>query len=192
MKRIRARAEQRTVGQHISDLLAAIKACYEKELITASLMLTYSTIDILAWLDRKTGQADVKPSDFINWVDTYLLPNSDLPCQAIDLWGARCGLLHSYISASRVSRKGKALELHYCWGDASTKAHQECLDELGINAKSIKVEKLFGALENGIHHFLIDMGANPDKAKVVHERSKQFFKNVRLRDLGNPEKEVQN
>ena len=70
--------ERRTLGMHISDLLSGIKLCYENELQTQSLILIYSTIDILAWLSLPEGCQKVKKDDFVHWAESYLLPGSGL------------------------------------------------------------------------------------------------------------------
>ena len=67
--------------------------CFREELFTESLVLLYAGIDALAWLALPSG--DVNGSDFVKWVNTYLLPDSGLQCTAEDIWAARCGLLHS-------------------------------------------------------------------------------------------------
>lgn len=79
-----------------------------------ALMLTYSAIDIAGWLDS-TGSEQVNVT-FTRWVNSYMLPAKSLPCSALDLYGARCGLLHTLTSTSRLSGQGKAKHLAYAWG----------------------------------------------------------------------------
>jgi len=135
-------------------------------------MLTYATIDIMAWLDRDKNHQDVQPSDFIRWVETYLLPNSQLSCTAIDLYAARCSLIHSYSAESRLSREGRASEIFYAWGTADEQELQKLIDLEGSrDAKAIQVEKLLAALKQGVEQFI----ANVRHSQMVIDRAERFF-----------------
>lgn len=76
-------------------------------------MLLYAQIDIAASLNRPVSKSQVTREDFKNWVNQYLLPNSNLDCSADDLYAARCGLLHTYMAESKASRAGKAKQTFY-------------------------------------------------------------------------------
>jgi len=171
----RSSMPHKTLGGHIYDLCSAIRICYDKGLRSSCLILTYATIDILAWLNRDEAHKDVTHSDFEEWVNQYLLANSNLACTATDLYGARCGLLHSYSAGSRLSRKGEAVELWYSWNAGQEKDLQDKINELGVNIKTIQMEKLFAALKAGIKQFLDDVRANERWNKVVEERARLFF-----------------
>ena len=63
--------------------------------LSRAMILVYSGIDAFAWLNRPGNIEDVRRTDFEQWVDTYLLPDSGLNCSSSDLYAARCGLVHS-------------------------------------------------------------------------------------------------
>ena len=76
----------------------------------------YSTLDIMANLYAAGRSASNEGSGecFRKWVRDFLLPRmyrNDVT--EADLWGARCGLLHSYESISSESLSGKAKEIQY-------------------------------------------------------------------------------
>ena len=98
---------------HIHELVSSIDICRKDRKLTPSLILLYSTIDIMAWLDRDENHKDVRRSDFIKWVETYLLPNYRFSCTALDLYAARCAIIHSYSSESSLSRNGEANMIFY-------------------------------------------------------------------------------
>lgn len=156
-------------------LISAIELCLQNRLDPPGLILTYTTIDIMAWLDRDESHEDVQRSDFIRWVETYLLPDSGLPCTAIDLYAARCSLIHSYSAESKLSREGKASQIMYAWGSAQEQELQKLIDWEGSrNAKAVHVEKLFRALTAGIGRFF----STTDKAELIRERSTKLFSDM--------------
>jgi len=104
--------------QAVGELVQAVAGAFRPSAKLPAFILLYASIDILASLTRPDGQDDTDGGVFKNWVDTYLLPDSGLSCTASDIWGARCGILHTYTVQSRNSREGKARELHYV-NDAS-------------------------------------------------------------------------
>ena len=92
------------------QMLSPIELCVAARLGTPSLILLYSAIDIAGWLNSEHRKVQDR---FTEWVDKYLLPNSSLKCTALDLYGARCGLVHSYSSDSDLSRSGKVTPIGY-------------------------------------------------------------------------------
>jgi len=164
-----------TLEAQAQHLLSSIELCFKNQFIAPSLMLTYATIDIMAWLDRDESHQDVQRSDFIKWVETYLLPNSQLPCTAIDLYAARCSLIHSYSAESRLSREGNASEIFYAWGTADEQDLQKLINLEGSrDAKAVQVEKLLAALKQGVKQFITKVR----HSQMVMDRAEKFFANM--------------
>jgi len=167
-----ARMKSDEIQRRVAQLFAAIEICRDKKLILPALILVYSTIDIMAWLNRDEQHEDVKRSDFLLWVETFLLPNTDLACTSLDLYGARCSLLHSYSAASRLSRKGEASQLFYAWGDADEEELQKLIDRDNTrDAKAVHVEKLISALKVAVQRFLATMS----HTELIQLRVEKFF-----------------
>src|SRR4051794_28242930 len=116
------------VTENVQDFVRAARLCLNTGLVLPCVALIYSAIDQLACLDRAPEHKDVQRDDFIKWVDTYLLPGSGLNCSAIDLYGARCGVLHSQSPQSRLSRLGEAKQLCYARGHTTREEFQEFAD----------------------------------------------------------------
>jgi hypothetical protein len=74
-------------------------------------MSEWCGIDAMAYLALPASNEDVTRSDFVRWVDRYM----KFPCEeqltGLDLYGARCAMLHSYAMASDLSRKGKCRQV---------------------------------------------------------------------------------
>ena len=170
-----------TIKHHLSELIIVIKYTLDSKKHLPTLILIYSTIDILSWLNRPASNPDVTKNDFISWANQYLLPGSTLMCSSIDLYAARCGIVHSYQAESKLSREGKAKQIWYAWGKGDvtrlmTKIHQAKLNGIAV---AVHVEELFKALEQGISNFLTSIDADPAHAMIVYERAeKKFFSNI--------------
>lgn len=168
----------------LDEMIKAADICFEAKLRTQALILIYCTIDILAWLTRPTSQPDVQRKDFISWVEKYILPNTSLTCNAIDLYAARCALVHSYISESKLSREGKAKQIFYVWGNADEEHLQKLIDAEGsYNAVSIHIDKLYDGLKKGIVEYINLLFGDSQQAQIVYERAKKFFSDIPRKQL---------
>lgn len=82
---------------HAKRMQEAVLCLCRNEHRVAALMLFYATIDQMAWLTIP-GEADVRGPDFMRWVDDYMPLQEDEQLAKLtsgDLWGARCGYLHT-------------------------------------------------------------------------------------------------
>jgi len=169
----------------VEELLMAIDCCLERSQLLAGLVLLYAGIDIMAWLNLTQSRDDLsqKGADFINWVETYLLPGTELPCKAIDLWGARCAILHTGTAESRGSRWGKAKEIYYSFGPADPNGIQNWIDHFGESDAKVAVhaDSLVKAFREATQRFQQNLGNNPDKANIVYQRAAKFF--VKMTDM---------
>ena len=99
---------KKIIEKHFNDLVSAIQLTFDSKKQLPTLILLYSTIDILAWLNKPSTHPDVAKSDFISWVDRFFLQGTNLQCSSVELYAARCGIVHSYTAESKLSREGKA------------------------------------------------------------------------------------
>lgn len=163
--------------EKLFKICEAIDLCMSKKLITPSLILLYSGMDILGWLEYgdslKSGQR------FRKWVDCYILPLPGSSCDATDLYGARCGLIHTFTPDSDLSKKNKARKIYYAWGTSEIDALNKIIT-LG-NMKeciALKIEVLIEAFKDGIQSFLVDLKKDPQKAQIVFDRAGKIFRSA--------------
>jgi len=110
----------------------AIDLCMENKLILPALMLIYSSIDIVGSLERKEDEST--KASFIRWVDNYMLKAKPLGCTALELYGARCGILHALAAESDLYKDGKVRMVIYAWGTAKS-------DHLKATSKLLERER---------------------------------------------------
>ena len=80
--------------QVYTQIFSAITYCVSEKLILPALILIYSSIDSASWLSSDNEYHSVRER-FQNWVDTWMLKKYPLPCNATELYAARCGILHT-------------------------------------------------------------------------------------------------
>ena len=156
--------------------IKAIDLCVENNLRMPALILVYSGIDIFAALNRPSGKEEGTRKDFKEWCERYLLSSGKLPCSAIDLYAARCGVVHTASSESRLSRNNEAAEIVYSWGNQSPEPLQKVLQSIGHTAHVIHVENLVDVFKKGVYRFLEEIGENENKVNIVVERAAKLFK----------------
>jgi hypothetical protein len=149
-----------------------IKACLDEQCLVSAVALIYSCVDSVSALTRDDPAQDTSINEFTTWVERYLLPNSSLRCNAIDIYAARCGVLHNYGHDSRKRREGKALPLVYEWRDGP-KADADV--PLPKKAEVIVVEELELALTKALNAFLEDVDECADLAKRVNTNLQELL-----------------
>lgn len=161
----------------LQQLDTAIKMCIDARLMMPALALLYTSMDIAAWV-RWGDEANIG-AQFIKWAERYLLPGSGLECKAKELFSARCGLLHTYSSKSRLTKKEEARELIYAWGVSKAEELQELLDLSQLeDLIPVKIETLFEAYKQGITRMLEELEQDESLASEVYERGSKFYLNM--------------
>ena len=116
------------ISNAFEDIGRAIQFTLENGFPTASVILTYLAIDAMASLIMPEDQNEVRREDFINWVEKYIkTKNQQYQYQGIDLWGARCGLVHRYSPISSLSESGECKQFKY--HDGYGHAYDSSVDE---------------------------------------------------------------
>lgn len=167
--------QEQALERYVEQLFEAISKCFDTRLILPGLILLYSAIDIMASLDRPENKPDVTRDDFITWVDEFVLTGKPFSCEGIDLYAARCGLLHSYLPESKLTREGKARIISYSWGTAKAEDLQATINSLGRSEVAVHVNDLFEALRSGFERFKDALRGDPERAGKVYGRVAQFF-----------------
>ena len=91
--------------------LCAIEQFADQRFILPCLTLLYSGIHVLSSLEA--GAKETVESRFTRRTQTYLLPRGIFNCSALDLYAARCAVVHTFTCNSRLSDTGKARTIMY-------------------------------------------------------------------------------
>jgi len=157
--------------------LEAIDLCLKNQFIVPTLILIYSGIDSVAWLGLPPDKDDVGRKNFIDWADNYMECEQKLGVRGIDLYAARCGVLHTHTADSRLSREQSATRIFYANGDRDPDEANAINRQLGLSEVVIKIEDLFGAFSHGLNRFGEAVTANKElEASVLSRCGKGFGK----------------
>ena len=163
----------------ISNLMphvAAIALCLENRLHMPALALIYCGIDVLASFGRPEENAEVKRADFISWAERYMQCEKVLGLSGLDLYAARCGILHAYTMDSRLSAQGHARRIMYVWGNQEPDEPMRLLQTLGRPEIVIKIEMLYSTFANGIRAFDKALEDDPELESLVRERGPKIIR----------------
>lgn len=155
----------------------AIDLCMENELQMQALILIYSGIDIFSVLGRPREKEQANRQDYIKWCEQYMLPNINLPCTGMDLYSARCGIVHTSTMHSQLSKNGKAKAIIYSWGIAPPEALQSALDESGKPVVAIHIDSLITIFKQGVENFFLKVGENQKYIDLVLSRAANLLRN---------------
>lgn len=157
----------------VQDLIAAVRKLENDGLFMPALILTYSSIDIVAALDRPEHTASTSGAVFKAWVTDYLLKNSELTCTAEEIWGARCGLLHTHTLDSDRSRAGsvRTVSLVKSLKPDVIRFIQREFDNQGTNTVVIDYDTFVSSFVFGVARFLESFRSDPTKRKRVLQHS---------------------
>lgn len=143
-----------TLDTIVRGLVEALTQAFAKDIPTfPGLVLLYASMDIISSLSRPIGQPDTTRTVFKNWVNTYMLPDSDLGCSADDIYAARCGILHTLSLSSLASREGKAKQICYINKQDGVKRMQDWSDSKGHEVIFVSIYTYAHAFYRGIHRF---------------------------------------
>jgi hypothetical protein len=164
---------------NMEELTNTIETCARTRLLLPGLILLYSGIDIMAWLNRDESYAGDKRSDFIQWVKSYLFPGSALCCTAEDLYSARCSVL-PYTSESTTGLEGEPKEIFYAWGESRDEPFQRYMAISRAKDKTIvlHVYTLVDAFKSGVRRFNSRLSNDISLSRLVYKRSNGFFTNI--------------
>lgn len=156
----------------INNFVDAAETCRDKRLINPTLVLIYSAIDILGSLIQSEARKDFElrksqsgsnetfgiRHSFCFWVDRYMEPEKylDSECKSIDIYGARCGLLHELRLESNLNHSHGAKIITYAWGIASVENLKRSIAITEKDHIAIHVDTLIDVFKNGITHFFND------------------------------------
>lgn len=109
------------VDSYGEELFSALLLLFENKLHGQMMILIFSAVDALGLLDAPPEQTEASGASFKAWVGKYMLskiPNAEF--SEVDFWAARCGVLHTHTSLSKLSKEGKARQIQYFSGPKSS------------------------------------------------------------------------
>jgi hypothetical protein len=160
--------------ENMVAMIDSMEDCVQKRRILPCLVLLYASLDVMGSLESQPFKAT--KATFVEWVDNYFLKARPLPCNATELYAARCGILHTLTAESDLSRTGRARKMFYAWGNARAADLAETTVRLGRNdVVSVHVRDLIDAFRDGIARYFQELDADASRQIVVSQRAGLWF-----------------
>ncbi len=109
-------------------------------------------------------------------INKYLLLDPELTCTSVELYSARCGLLHCNTAESDISRSGKARCLIYTIG---LSPEEEVYEHLRPESRGrhvvVHIGKLYKAYNKSIDKLNRRIGQESDFAYIIYRRSVTLY-----------------
>ena len=140
----------------------------------AGLVLIYSGIDAIASLEKPEAPGKVQ-EQFVDWVETYMeFKNGRVT--GVELFAARCGMLHAYSPISDLSKKGKARLIGYTVDGGPDVLESPDVKDLVL----LSVEGLAFAFFRGIVNYLELLKTDTEKRSAITPRLLLMFQELNL------------
>lgn len=146
-----------TISQRAVEMIGTVKGLSAQGFTIPTLLYMHASLDAVSSWSRPIHQEKTNREVFKAWVDEYLLPGSGLPCASIDIYGARCGLLHNLTFASELSRQGVARELLFTSARHLVADFQSYNDAQGHNVCIVVFDDYIAAFYQAMIRFVKKM-----------------------------------
>jgi hypothetical protein len=156
-----------------------IKLCIEHGHLSAAMKLIYAGIDTMAFLGMSRSKSNVTRSDFVIWVEQYIHFEGQEQLSGLDVYGARCSMLHNHSVYSEVSRKGLCRLIGY-----ADKMYPPVRFNPAISKELVivSIPAFADTFFAGIDKYLIDLFSDSNKKQIAEQRLNTLVHNFRVAD----------
>jgi|APFre7841882654_1041346.scaffolds.fasta_scaffold241280_1 hypothetical protein len=135
------------LSNRMNSVLRTIKDCITNRRLFPALTLIYSSIDVLGSFQNQDGYAT--QDSFRDWVTNYLFRVKPFPFNEYDLWGARCGIVHTMRYDSKHGATLKTIVYGFRGYDGDIQKITDPTLQVGVY-----VEDLYDALKTAFCQYL--------------------------------------
>jgi hypothetical protein len=176
--------------QNYVQVVAAVQICLEKKLQMPALILIYTLMDTFAWAVYGADERSSRRR-FETWAKKWVLGHAELGCTAVDLYAARCAVLHTMTSEASLTESGEARRIAYAWGTATAEKLRSAVSALEHdNIVAVHIESLFAAVREGMARMVersdqdsrlrmrLEQAASKHFASMEDEKVEEFLMRV--------------
>jgi hypothetical protein len=163
------------------DLKRGIETTLEQRFHASALIILFSSMDIMAHLDRPETKVEGDASDFIRWCERYLMLDLPAGIPAEELYATRCAVLHMMGVESRLSRKGKVRRVGFMVGGGLPIAYDPKVDPAFV---LINLDLLVKAFFAAIDRYVVEAFADAERRRIVEERLRKMLTSMPYNPAG--------
>lgn len=172
------------IEKFVTNSLMGLSLLYNAKLYGQMLVLLYSFIDSAGLLDAPSTQIKATGESFKNWVKKYMLGDPRVNFNEVDLWSARCAVLHTFTSQSDISNSGQARELQYYSGPKdSPQAQAFVVAAASIDGGKhipVHIEDTYLVFLEALKKFPLDLSTNCDSNPAYEQRLRKVLQQFSL------------
>jgi hypothetical protein len=143
------------LSNRMNSVIWTINECIKERQPFPSLMLIYTSIDILGSLKTRDGFAT--RGSFKKWVKDYLFREGTFSFNQDDLYGARCGIVHTMRYDSRDNVTLKTIVYGFHGYDTDIRRIADSTQHAGVY-----IEELFDAFKKAYSRYIGDLEDSSD------------------------------
>ncbi len=185
MQHLKAMTTEEQIGRFALQTIEAIQLMYSNAYLGQMFVLIHSAVDSMGLLDAPPAQVEADGASFQAWVKKYLLPqNASFEFNEVDFWAARCGVLHTFTSHSRLASNGKAKQIQYYSGDKASPmatAFVTTTRQLDNGAHvPAHLEDVYVAFCKGVQAFVVELEKNCKANPAYEQRMRNILQQYQL------------
>lgn len=159
------------------DLLKSIKICKDADFKESVLILMYSAIDSISWLD--STENDILKRDgkkeFISFCNRYIIPKMNADITAEELYAARCAVVHTISATSKNNLTKNIRLICYSNNSVAVKEGNQLLNKINPNAIFLDIISLLVVLTEAIEDFFNTIAKDENKKINVIKKSEDYY-----------------
>ena len=162
----------------IDGIVGEVHHVHQAGYLRATIILVYCGIDALAYLSMPQDHERVRQEDFVAWVDRYLVFRDGLRVPGIEVYAARCAVVHTYTAEADLHRAGRVQrKIGYI-----DEALPEIQAAAGVqNLVLVSVRGLVDAFCGGVQTFLRELVQDGLRRRTVARRLEAMVQELPLR-----------
>lgn len=161
------------MNNRYEEIVLALNLCQEKNLVLPTLMILFTAIDSAGHLYSNNKSVRKR---FIEWVDKWMIGDNKQSFSSIDLYSARCGILHTLTANSSLVDERKAKKGIYIYKDAT---EDETINALGKEILTeyfvVKIEDLIKLFYKGFLNFFDTILKDPILRNNVTQKCTCYY-----------------
>lgn len=168
---------QQNFYENYTQLLQAIWFCEKHHLLTPALVMIYTAIDSVSWLDA--GNSKESGKAFKKWVEKWMLNDPTIKCSAEEIYAARCGVVHTLTPTSSQTQKG-VKRIAYSWGEGDNRDLEKLIEMTGHQESltSVHLSDLIRAFSTGMADYLEHVYSDPHLMKIFEDKCCEHFATI--------------
>ncbi|KLD96025.1 hypothetical protein [Aliarcobacter butzleri] len=163
----------------IQQMFKGIELCLKEKLQFPTLSLIYTIIDNLAYIAY--GDIGVEKR-YKKWITEYMFKEKNLNVTPMDLYSARCAILHTLTPNSKKTNEKKAFVITYAWGNYDVNILEKSISYSNQKFKALHINDLYDSLVKGtIKFFNSDILKEKECLKRMDEHYGKISKEILIK-----------